>query len=183
MGYEAAVNKAWEDLKNLSDKDNLSLNLLNDSYEIDLKDRKISSFAFRARAKDFLSILILHYLIGNLKNKYTPGGEWISFKDIEGGGFYYPAFYEGAIKPVIKKYGSDPQKLPGILNSYRGRLLKEGDVCIELETFDNVFVRVILWKGDDEFGPDATILFDRNLANIFSTEDIAVFLRFIAHKL
>jgi len=34
-------------------------------------------------------------------------------------------------------------------------------------------VALILWKGDDEFPPEGTILFDRNISHILSAEDIA----------
>jgi hypothetical protein len=32
---------------------------------------------------------------------------------------------------------------------------------------------LIIWKGDDEFPPEGNILFDRNILQILSAEDIA----------
>jgi hypothetical protein len=182
MSYEAAIKKAWDGLRKVSDKDDLSVDLLGDTYYIDLKKRASIS-SLKAPTKDFLTILLLHYLIGVLKKPFSPQGEWISFKEVEGGEFYYPAFREGAINPILKKYGNDPKGLLGSLKRFKGSIIKEEDVAIEFTTFDNILVRIILWKGDEEFGPEATIMFDRNLTSIFTTEDIALFLRLIAHKI
>ena len=52
-----------------------------------------------------------------------------------------------------------------------------------MEVFEKVPVQIILWRGDDEFGPEANLLFDRSIARIFQTEDIAVLGGFIAHQL
>lgn len=183
MGYDAAIKKGWEGLGSLSGENRFFVRLLNDTYEINAKAKTIISTFSKVPAKDFLAILLLHYLMGTQKSGYTASGEWISFKDIEGGGFYYPAFREGAIKPIIKKFGHAPEKLLTITDRFRGKKISEGDIAAEIETFDGIFLRVILWKGDDEFSPEANILFDKNLTNIYSTEDIAVFLRFIAHSL
>jgi len=38
-------------------------------------------------------------------------------------------------------------------------------------------------KADEEFGPDANILFDKNISGIFCTEDIVVLTELIVHLL
>lgn len=183
MGYEAAIKKAWDKAEDIYGRGDLSVRLLNDTYDISIKDKICRSVSKKSPAKDFLTILLLHYLISTAKNKFIPSGEWISFKEIEGGEFYYPAFREGAINPILKKFGDAPEKLLENSKRFKADKIDEGDVAIEITTFDDIKVKVILWKGDDEFGPEATILFDKNLTNIFETEDMAVFLRFIAHNL
>lgn len=183
MGYSAALNKAWETLAKLSDKKTHSVSLLSDTYEVRVEDRKVSSVSCNVPAKDFLSILLLHYIIGSLKESYSPSGEWISFKDIEGGEIYFPAFHESAIKPLVRKYGAKPEALLEVLKRLPGKKIDIGDFGVEIKTFPDIYVRVVMWKGDDEFGPEGTILFDKNLTKVYSTEDIAVFLRFIIHGL
>ena len=39
---------------------------------------------------------------------------------------------------------------------------------------DNLFVKFILWAGDDEFPPSSQILFSDNFAASFAAEDLAV---------
>jgi hypothetical protein len=130
-----------------------------------------------------LKILILHYLAGRAKGSHAPAGEWISFKEIEGGEIYYPAFREGAITPILRKYGKAPERLVDAAERLGGRRIAGGDCAIEITAFDNIRVKVIIWKGDEEFGPDAAILFDKNITDIFTMEDIVVLSRLIAHSL
>lgn len=183
MTYEAAINRGWEELAKLSGKDNIAVSFLNDTYDVDLAKRIASSASCNVPAKDHLTIILLHYLIGSLKNRYTPSGEWVSFKDIASGEIYYPAYRESVIKPLLRKYGDKPETLVDILKRFKGERITEGDVGVKIETFDGLFIKIILWKADDEFGPEATILYDRSITDIFTMEDVVVFSRFITHSL
>jgi hypothetical protein len=183
MTYEAAIIRGWEELAGLSDKDRHEAHFMGDTYEIDLARKSASSVSCNTPAKDHLTIILLHYLIGSFKEGYAPGGEWVSFKDIEGGEFYYPAYRESVIKPLLRKYGQKPEALLEALGRFKGKKIAEGDIGMELETFPGLYVKVILWKGDDEFGPEATMLYDRNITRIFTMEDVVVFSRFITHNL
>ena len=40
-------------------------------------------------------------------------------------------------------------------------------------SFLSVPVALVLWRGDEEFPPDGTILFDRTVSKLLSAEDIA----------
>jgi Domain of unknown function (DUF3786) len=63
-----------------------------------------------------------------------------------------------------------------------GRMVEGGDVAVELATFPEVFVRMVFWKGDEELPPEASMLFDRGLTEIYSTEDVAVLLLAVAQR-
>lgn len=182
MTYEAALTRAWQKLEEVAEGDRWSVSLLRDTYEISLKDKVIFSNSYNAPTKDYLTILLLHYLTGSLKQAYSPSGQWVSFKDIEGGEIYYPAFRESVIKPLLRKYGARPQDLLNALNRLNGKEIKEGDIGIEITAFPQINVRILLWKGDEEFGPEATILFDKNITRIYTMEDLVVFSRFITHN-
>ena len=69
-----AINKAWDDLLNLnpSPAKNLLVKFLADEYSIDIKGRKIFSSSCNVPAKDFVSILLLHYLAQRLKGLPAP---------------------------------------------------------------------------------------------------------------
>jgi hypothetical protein len=181
--YETAITRGWEELAALSDADRISVPFLNDTYEIDIKQKSVSSLSCNVPTKDYLTLILQHYLIGSLKNNYTPLEEWVSFKDIEGGEFYYPAYRESVIKPLLRKYGEKPEALLEALKRFKGEKIPEGDIGIRIETFEGLYVKVLLWKGDDEFAPEATMLYDRNITRIFTMEDVVVFSRFITHSL
>ena len=183
MVYETAIKRAWGDLEKLSAQPKHSVALLSDIYEINLKDKQVFSNSCNVPAKEYLTILLLHYLIGSLKNIYIPAGLWISFKEIEGGEIYYPAFRKSVLEPLLRKYGKAPENLFKAAERFKGERIDSSDVAVEITTFPDVRLRIILWKADEEFGPEASILFDKNLTKIYTMEDITVFSHFIVGNL
>ena len=90
MGYAVALEKAWRELKELTREKVLSVKFLADEYNIDLEDYKVLSLSCNAPAKEYYSILILHYLAKKLKVNPELREEWISFNELEGGQGYFP---------------------------------------------------------------------------------------------
>ena len=78
MGYQAALNKAWGELKKISPQEKFSLRLLSDEYEIDTRSGKVLSLSCNTQVKDFLVILILHYLVKKINGLPEPCQDWIS---------------------------------------------------------------------------------------------------------
>jgi hypothetical protein len=183
MGYEAALGKAWEDLQGLTEKKQLSVKFLADEYTVDVEARKIASLACNVPAKDFTAILILHYCVQSIQGLPKVAGEWLTFKELTRIEGYESAFRERSIVPVIRKYGKDPSGLYEALKRLPGKKGEGADASIILETFPSVPVLVELWAGDDEFGPEANILFDKSVVRIFCTEDIVVLAGMVAGAL
>ena len=55
-----------------------------------------------------------------------------------------------------------------------GTPIPSGDAAYQFEFLDNLFVRFILWAGEDEFPPSSQILFSDNFPHAFTAEDMAV---------
>ncbi|MCX5706314.1 MAG: DUF3786 domain-containing protein [Candidatus Omnitrophica bacterium] len=183
MGYEVAFKKAWEDLAKLSPKKPLSVKFLGDEYGIDLECKKVILLFSYLAAKDFLSIIILHYLAQEIKGLPKLTGEWLTFREFSGVEGYYEAFRKRSVEPIIKKYGSNPEAIKGALNRLPAKEFSGGDIGIILEVFAQVLVLVKFWKADEEFGADANIYFDANITKIFCIEDIVVLAGLVASKL
>ncbi|PIP20714.1 MAG: hypothetical protein COX40_03270 [Candidatus Omnitrophica bacterium CG23_combo_of_CG06-09_8_20_14_all_40_11] len=183
MSYAAALEKGWEDLSNLNPGKILAVKFLGDEYSVDLQEKRALSLACNAPAKDFAIILILHYLAHKLKGLPSLTNEWMSFKELSGVEGYYSAFRKRAIEPIIRKYGSHPEGLLAALDRLSAKRVDQGDVGIVLEVFEGVPVLITLWRSDDEFGPEANMLFDKSITRIFCTEDIVVLAGFVASLL
>jgi hypothetical protein len=183
MSYEAAINKAWEDLAKLNPSKIISLKFLADEYSVDLDEKRVLSLACNAPAKDFTAILILHYLICKFNGLPSLTGEWISFKELSGVEGYLPAFRKRAIEPIIRKYGHKPEMILEALERLPAKKVNQGDVGIVLEAFQGVPVLISLWRPDEEFGPSGNMLFDKSILKIFCTEDIVVLAGFVASQL
>ncbi|MGA9098123.1 MAG: DUF3786 domain-containing protein, partial [Methanotrichaceae archaeon] len=172
MGCEIALGKAWAELEKIAFSPRSNVQFLTDTYEVNVSDRTILQQSSLLPAEDYLSFLILHYLIGCLKHGYRPSGDWVSFKDIWGGDAYFPAYRNNTIRPLIERLQKDSDGLIRKLSmSYKGEVVEGGDIAIRLETFPEVFIRIIIWRGEDEIPPEANILFDRNLMDVLATED------------
>jgi len=180
MSYEAAIDKAWEDLFKFRSPDNLSLKFLADEYSIDLAQKRVISLSCNVPAKDFTAILILHYLARKLKGLPRLTSEWLPFRELSGVEGYLPAFRKRAIEPIIRKYGSSPDDILQVLDRLPAYKTEGADVAIVLEAFENIPVLIKLWRQDEEFGADANMFLDRSITDIFCTEDIVVLAGIVA---
>lgn len=183
MSYEVALGKSWDDLVKLNPPKALGVKFFADEYSVDLEAKRVFSLACNVPAKDFTVILILHYLAQKIKGLPLLSNEWLTFKELSGIEGYYAAFRKRSIEPIIRKYGAHPDGLLAALDRLPGKRVDQGDVGIVLEAFENVPAMVTLWRGDEEFGPDANILFDKSITKIFCTEDIVVLAGFVASQL
>lgn len=180
MGYEIAINKAWEELAALGLEESAAVKFLADEYSIDINARKLVSFACNVPAKDFPSILILHYLIQKLKGLPALTGEWLTFRELSGIEGYYSAFKKRSIDPIIRKYGKNPAGIFNVLERLQAKKTNGADASIVVEAFKGVPVLIKVWQQDDEFAPDANIFFDKSITRIFCTEDIVVLASLVA---
>jgi Domain of unknown function (DUF3786) len=117
-------------------------------------------------------ILILHYI--NKSSGKRAVGEWVSFKDIPAGDFYYPAFEKRSTARLLKVFSARPDKLVEAGRLVGAGAADYGDYAVIVQAFANVPVLLTMWEGDDEFAPTANILFDRTVEEHLVTEDVAV---------
>jgi len=180
MGYEIALNKAWDELLALSPGKNQEVKFLADTYSVDLAQKNVLSLACNVAAKDFTTILILHYLAHKIKGFPQPTGEWLPFRKLSGIEGYYSAFRARSIEPIIRKYGTNPTSLLKVLERLPAKEAKHGDVAVVLETFPEIPVLISLWRADEEFAPEANVFFDKTVTQIFCIEDIVVLAGIVA---
>jgi len=183
VGYEVALQKGWDALLKLT-QERHSVRFLSDTYEVDPVGKKILSLSCNVPAKDYSGILILHYLRCKL-DQGLPGitSRWISFKELTGGEGYYPAFKKRVIDTVMRKYGRKPEALLALVERFKGKTTELADFSVALDVLDGVPILINFWKGDDEFGPEANVLFDKSISDIFCTEDITVLSEIVVHSI
>jgi hypothetical protein len=126
-------------------------------------------------------IIILHYLIGI--NNIPLSNSLINFKQISAGRQYYPAFEKRTIKPLLAVFANNPQKTLKASKGIGGTRVDLADIAVKIMAFPLVPVFLLLWKGDDEFPPNATILFDASIDQRLCAEDIAVLCQQIVFKI
>jgi hypothetical protein len=127
-------------------------------------------------------ILILHYLSGSKGEK--PTGEWIAYQDIPSARFYLGAFNRRVKYPLVGTFGEDPVRMAAAAKErYGANTSSHGDVSVIIQAFPQVPVMIVMWKGDEEFPPDGTILFDSSIKNMLSAEDISELVSMVVYPL
>jgi hypothetical protein len=116
-------------------------------------------------------ILILHYLLNSTGELLT--GNSIDFRQVPEGSFYWSAFVSRAKKPLLETFGQDLELYLKVAVQLGGEVLEMGDAAARFSAFPLVPVTHVLWGGDQEFPPEANILFDATIARHLPTEDIA----------
>ena len=183
IGYEQALSKAWDNLANLKPGNNLAIKFLADEYSLDITTKKVLSLSCNVAAKDWVSIIILHYAAQKLKGLPKPTGEWLTFREFSGVEGYADAFRKRSLEPIIRKYGKNPEAIKTVLGRLPAQSFPGGDFAVIIQAFAGVAVLVKLWKADEEFGPDANMYFDSSITGIFCTEDIVVLAGIIGSSL
>jgi hypothetical protein len=115
--------------------------------------------------------LILHYLLHASGEPLA--GRTIDFRQVPEGGFYWSAFVSRAQKPLLEAFGHDLPLYVKVAAALGGEPLSLGDAAARFLAFPRVPITHVLWGGDEEFAPEATILFDETIPQYLPTEDIA----------
>jgi hypothetical protein len=118
--------------------------------------------------------LILHYLVN--ADGSEPKGEWITFREVPSGEFYWSAFVKRAKSPLVGFFGERPQLLLELAQGVGGEPAQDqaGDAAVIVQAFPRVPFMLQLWEGDDEFPPDGNVLMDPTISGYLSTEDVAL---------
>jgi hypothetical protein len=126
-------------------------------------------------------VLWLHYLLS--EGIKEPSGKWIAYRDIAGARFYEPKVVERAVRPLVKKFGTAPERLIEAGKKLNGVPVDMGDCAIVLRPFPYIPIAYIIWAGDDELPAEGGILFDSAAGSRLCAEDYAVLASVGAYKL
>ena len=184
--YKVAYYNEWKtlqrrDFKNISkirnviydeDKNQFIMKVFNRDYILNCNDETIRRSDDNHIPSAETGVMILNYL-SFTESDMDKTNKWVSIKEIPNGGMmFYPAFYKSSIVNLIKFFGYDSSKLKKCAESLGGKEVKIGDAAFEFEVFPKVFCRVVIWEGDEEIMPSATILFDSSIQYLMHVESI-----------
>jgi hypothetical protein len=157
------------------------LRFLNRDYLIRLPDIEVSFQEGAGEVAIWEKILILHYLITAKGSR--PTDRLISYKQVPGGRVYYPTFVNRTTRPLLKVFGRDPSLLIAAAEPFGGTPSDYGDCSVTIPALPRVTITVVIWAGDDEFPPEASMIFDANIVDYLPAEDITVLCNMIAVRL
>jgi len=195
QGFELSYKLACEQLSKIRDIEEqchksgaqcvglnkIIIDYLNQPYHITMPDVEISLADSKTEVPLKDKILILHYF--TMAKGTPPTGILINYKQLPGGVSYFPAFSQRAINPFVKHFGQKPELLIELSVKLDGYKADHGDVSVTINAFNHVPITFALWRGDEEVSPSGAILFDANISDYLSTEDITVLCETIVWKL
>ena len=159
----------------------ITIKYLNKSYLITLPEIEISLADSGEKVPIRDKVLILHYLTSA---KGTPlANKLITFKELPEGVIYSPTFSKRTIEPILKNFGREPHLLIAAAEKLGGHKADYGDVAVTIDAFSRVPITLVLWRGDDEFVPGGSIIFDATISDYLATEDITTLCETITWRL
>lgn len=117
-------------------------------------------------------ILLIRYL---LEGRASIGsGSFLTYREMPWGDVYLKPFTGRCLNRAAFTFGPRLEAFVKAMDASRALPLKNGDASYEIEVMPGYAVRLIVWEGDDEFPPNAQILFSDNFPLAFSAEDRTV---------
>jgi len=166
----------------VSDNNIFIIPFLNRVYKVSFPD-----FEFKDESEEKKEIplqeqvLILHYMTA--ENIPSVSSNRIAYREIPGASFYFSAFVKRAIDPLKKVFGNNVQGLIKASERLNGKKIGAGDAGFEFYLFPYEPLQLILWEGDEEFSSEANILFDENIGDVLSPEDVAWLAGMLVYRL
>jgi hypothetical protein len=117
-------------------------------------------------------ILVLHYLCSQRAIPTTD--RVIGYSEIPHGTFYDQAFQRRTSHSLLKLFGAEPDRLLVAAHRLGAERVALGDVSVRVHAFPRVDLYAVLWRRDEEFPPNASILLGQSIIGFLDAEDIAV---------
>ena len=148
------------------------VNLLGREYAISHPD-----YAIRAVDEGKLPPLptqtfLLRYLLECKDTIWS--GEWKTFREMPWGEMYIKPYTGRVLTRAAFTFGFRVPAFRAAAEKMGAVAVKHGDAGFEFQLVGGYKMRILVWEGDDEFPPNAQILYSDNFADGFAAEDRVV---------
>lgn len=122
-------------------------------------------------AHNAVKLLIIRYLLEGMDAPFA--GRFLSYRELPWGAVYDANFQGRCIKRLAFAFGNRLDAFRVACEALGATKIGGADAAYEFSFLDKHRVRLLLWHGDEEFAPNAQILFSDDTALAFSAEDMA----------
>lgn len=119
-----------------------------------------------------LQTFLLRLLL--LGKRAAPSDDFKTFRELPWGEVYIKPFTGRVLTRAAFTFGTRIAAFRAAAERLGGIALRHGDAGYEFTLFDNYRLRLLVWEGDDEFPPNAQLLYTANFADGFAAEDRVV---------
>jgi len=138
------------------------------NYSIQRVDVGIDPYSVPLPMQTFL----LRYL---LEGKKTPwNGTWKTFREMPWGELYIKPYTGRVLTRAAFTFGTRLEAFKVACEKMGATPLNHGDAGYQLDFLGAYKMQVMVWAGDEEFPPNAQVLYSDNFENGFAPEDRVV---------
>jgi hypothetical protein len=151
---------------------NLRVAFLQREYVIDHTAWTVQRAGDGVAPPALMQSLILTYLY--TADGTPPVDRWVGFRELPNGLFYAQAFqgYTGAA--LVRELKGDVAAFKRASEKLQGAALAIGDTGYVFPVLPHLKLAAVMWTGDDEFPPQAHVLFQESAPHYLVTEGLAI---------
>ncbi len=148
------------------------VNLLGREFAISHPDYAIRALDGGAIPPLPTQTFLLRYL---LESKCAPWlGTWKTFREMPWGEMYIKPYTGRVITRAAFTFGTRIAAFRAACEKMGATALPHGDAGFELTLIGDYRMQILVWEGDDEFPPNAQVIYSDNFADAFAAEDRVV---------
>ncbi len=123
------------------------------------------------RTEDPLLELVTLVYLNSVTAFYPLTKEIVGPQDLKEGHFFKGP-HVLKIEPLLERYGDDVEGFYRAARCLGGDAVDMADVAFKLLPFPRIPLYYLLWRGDDEFPPRLSVLFDRSIERVFAADAV-----------
>ena len=101
-------------------------------------------------------------------------GQWKTFREMPWGEMYIKPYTGRVLTRAAFTFGTRVAAFKAAAEKMGALPLKNGDAGYQFDLIGGYRMRLLVWEGDDEFPPNAQVLYSDNFAEGFAAEDRVV---------
>ena len=115
---------------------------------------------------------LLRYLLERRDVAWT--GEWKTFRELPWGEMYIKPYTGRVLTRAAFTFGTRVAAFRAACEKMGAEKVKHGDAGYCFDLIGGYRMQILVWEGDDEFPPNAQVLYSDNFAQGFAAEDRVV---------
>ena len=115
---------------------------------------------------------LLRYLLESKDVSW--GGQWKTFREMPWGEMYIKPYTGRVLTRAAYTFSFKLKAFAAACEKMGAVKLPHGDAGYQFELVPGFHVQIMIWQGDDEFPPNAQVIYSDNFADGFAAEDRVV---------
>ena len=115
---------------------------------------------------------LLRYLLEG--KRVADMGQWKTFREMPWGEMYITPYTGRVLTRAAFTFGTRVAAFKAACEKMGAVPVKHGDAGFQFDLIGDYKMQIIVWEGDDEFPPNAQVLYSDNFAKGFAAEDRVV---------